>query len=90
MKTRDICKCFSGTIEVNLRYICLRELHNKKSSTRARAIEGIDPPSPTKEQLKMMIAARYKEIAARDKELEQLQRKALEDKEDILSDSSME
>jgi hypothetical protein len=93
-ETQETLKAFSGMIDVNSRPIYLRELRkqNMESSTHARATEGIDPPSPTKEQFKimMMLAARDKEIAARDKELEQLQREALEDEEDILSDSSME
>ena len=69
-------------IDVNSRYIYLRELRNKKSSTRAMAAERIDPE---KEQLKKQIAAQWKE-------LEQLQREALEfmNEEDTLSDSSME
>jgi hypothetical protein len=62
-----------------------------KSSTRAMATGGIAPPSPDKEQLERL-------IAARDKKLEQLelQRQALnttsEDEAEFggLSDSSME
>jgi hypothetical protein len=62
-----------------------------ESSTRAKATRGIAQPSPDKEQLKRL-------IAARDKELEQLelQRQALnttsEDEAEFggLSDSSME
>ena len=81
-------------IDVNSRPIYLRELRkqNMEASTRTMGTGGIAPPSPTKEQLRtwMIIAARDKVLAARDKELEQLQREALEGEADFLSDSSME
>ena len=62
-----------------------------ESSTRAMATGGIAPPSPDKGQLKKLIAARVKEL-----EQLQLQRQALnttsEDEAEFgdLSDSSME
>ena len=93
LKPSDLCDYYSGMLDVNSRPIYLRELRrqNMKSSTRAMATGGIAPPSPDKEQLKRL-------IAARDKELEQLelQRQALnttsEDEAEFggLSDSSME
>ena len=48
MKPKDICKCFSGIISVNSRYIYLRELRkqNMESSTRAMATEDLALQSP--------------------------------------------
>ena len=81
MKPKDICKCFSGIIAVNSRYIYLRELRkqNMESSTRAMATEDLAPESPLPGWM-----------------VEQLQRDALnstsEDEAEFggLSDSSME
>ena len=81
VKPKDICKCFSGIIAVNSRYIYLRELRkqNMESSTRAMATEDLAPESPLPEWM-----------------VEQLQRDALnstsEDEAEFggLSDSSME
>ena len=93
LKPSDLCDFYSGIIDVNSRPIYFRELRkqNMESSTRAMATGGIAPPNPTKEQLRMIIAARDKELAEQDKELEQLQREALEDEEESLSaDSSID
>ena len=93
LKPSDLCDYYSGMLDVNSRPIYLRELRkqNMESSTRAMATGGIAPPSPDKEQLKRLIAARVKEL-----EQLELQRQALnttsEDEAEFgdLSDSSME
>ena len=47
-----------------------------ESSTRAMATEGIAPPSPDKEQLKMMLAARDQVLGLDGWMVKQLQREA--------------